>query len=68
MSDLFGSSFREKYVREYLEFCDRCSTHLNVWEREFIASIRYRDPDTLTYRQFNKLKDVAERVAEAVGG
>lgn len=68
MSDLFGSSFRDKYVREYIEFCDRCSAHLNDWEREFITSIRHRDPDALTYRQFNKLKDIAERVAEAVGG
>jgi len=59
-------NFRERYVKEYLDFCLRFKHFLNEWESGFIASIEGADPNKLTARQFNKLKETAERVTNEV--
>lgn len=57
-------NFREKYVLEYLEFCQRHYHLLNDWERAFVDSIRGVPAADLAARQYNALRRTAERLTD----
>ena len=56
--------FRDKYIQEYLEKIENKKFLLNDWEKEFVQSVklRIRYKQKITYHQFNKLKEIAERI------
>lgn len=67
--------FREKYISRYLEKIRKNAKYLNEWELDFMASIVENYTDThgnasakelskkLTARQFNRLREIAERIS-----
>lgn len=56
--------FRDKYIQEYLEKIEGKKFLLSDWENEFVQSVklRIRNKQKITYHQFNKLKEIAEKI------
>lgn len=57
-------NFREKYMQEYIDKIESKKHLLNDWEREFLTNIKNRLKNKLqiTNHQFNKLKEIAEKI------
>lgn len=59
-------NLRSKYVSEYLDICQRFRHLLNDWEVSFVENVKTIHPDKLTSNQYNRLKEIAEKVCEEV--
>jgi hypothetical protein len=60
-------NFREKIVQENMELINAHPTRLTDWEREFMQTLNgYAVPSECSPAQFNRLKDIADRIREEV--
>lgn len=58
-------NFREKIVQENLATVNEHPELLTDWEREFMQTMNaYATPATCSCPQFNRLKEIAERVKD----
>ena len=58
-------NYREKIIKESLDFCIRFKHFLNDWEKSFIESIENQSYE-LTEKQFNRLKEITEKLSKEV--
>ena len=54
---------REKIISENIAFCLNYRHFLNDWETQFVESVARQDYD-LTQRQFNRLQEIAQKLAK----
>ena len=59
-------TLREKWTADYLDLCTRFAHLLTPWESEFIASVKRQDANRLTAKQWNRLKEIAEKICAEV--
>jgi hypothetical protein len=55
-------NLQEKFADEHLKYCQLHRNLLNQWEYDFIKDVEYRSLEKLSVKQFNKLKDIADRI------